>query len=77
MRKGIYVDPRGVSPGCSGIEIRDRETQKQKDEKKGLKGIFVEGRGFTSNFEEARSWLQVGEALGRYKLRLFRFGLIV
>ena len=76
-KKGLYITPQGVSPQCSGLEIKESQTEKQKKEEKGLRGHFVPSRGFFKTFGEALGAAEVQHSLQRYKLRLFRFGLIV
>ena len=76
-RKGLYVYPSGISPQCSGLEIKESQTEKQKKEEKRLKGFFVPGAGFTNSYEAALNKAEALRALQSYQLRLFRFGLIV
>lgn len=76
-RSNLYVYPAGISTACSGLEIKDRTTEAQKKDEKGLRGYFVSTVGFLRSAQEAFSRASTAELLGRYRVRLHNFGLTV
>lgn len=76
-RNTILVYPSGVNPGISGLEIKDRTTEAQKKDEKGLRGFFVPDAGFFLSREAAVGKAQTFSLLKSYQNRLFRAGLLV
>ena len=68
-RRGITPSPAGISFLGSGLEIKDRETQQQKQQSKGLKGYYTEGRGFFESQHAAYSAQDVQRLLDRLKAK--------
>lgn len=70
-RKGIYVTPQGVSPQCSGLEIKESKSEAQKKEERGLRGFFVEGAGFERDARTALARATTLALLNHYKTRVW------
>jgi len=69
-RNTVLVNPAGVAFPGGGVELKDRESFREKEDKKQMSGFFVTGVGFLSDLRHAQAVQGTQQALARYIARV-------